>query len=199
LSGQSSHTLTDEEHEAIKVALEWKPMVDMGTHKVTRESRLADLAKRQRKLNKLHEANTPEPIEALKATKVSKANAKIKASRKKMFSKAVANDVKDAAVAVNQWFDEEPTRKRSVHKEAPLIDDIPDMPGTPLPEPLKDPSPLPKPTPELEQEPSNMQETIEISQDELEEAMENQRAIERLRQKLQDHSHKQSNDQDTII
>ena len=121
LGGKSSHTLTEEENEAIKVALEWKPMVNMGAHKLKREKRIADLKLkiRQRKLSRQHKANAPEPTEqAPKVQKVSKAKAKMRASRKKVYSKAVANDVKDAVAALKQWPGDE-----AVKDDAPALPD----------------------------------------------------------------------------
>lgn len=45
LNGSSLHTLTDEEKEAVHVALEWKPIVDMGEHRRNRERRVAETKK----------------------------------------------------------------------------------------------------------------------------------------------------------
>ena len=167
LGGKSSHTLTDEENEAIKVALEWKPLVDMGAHKLKREKRMADLKLkiRQRKLSRQHEANAPEPVaQTPKVHIVSKAKAKMRASRKKVYSKAVANDVKDAVAALKQWPGDEAAEAAAKTKN-----------------PAEIPSSEPKP------ERDNASILPDSSQEELDEITENMLAIERFQQKLLRH------------
>ncbi|MCL2853130.1 MAG: DUF4446 family protein [Defluviitaleaceae bacterium] len=174
LGGRSSHTLTDEELEAIKVALEWKPMVNMGSHKLKRDKRLADLKNRQRRLSEQHEANAPEPTaEISKVRKVSKAKAKARASRKKIYSKAVSNDVKDAVTALKQWPGDEAAHEAvSTASEEPQTKEIPIVP----------PSQEDKAAAE-----SPIGSKPDTSQEELDEIMENMRAIELFQQKLLRH------------
>ena len=190
LGGNSSHTLTDEELEAIKVALDWKPIVNMGAHKLKRDKRLADLKNRQRNLSKQHEANAPEPSEPIqKVRKVSRAKAKVKASRKKIFSKAVPSDVKSAIETVSQWHGDE-TTVEAVSK--PLAHDASQneasSTGATLEVAVGNES---EASPVLQESRESIADKHEVqpdvSKEELDEIMENMLAIERFQQKLLRH------------
>ena len=200
LGGNSSHMLTEEEQEAIKVALEWKPIVDMGVHKVKRDKRLADLPRRQRQLDELHEANAPIPMDAIKERKENRAKARIKASRKKMFGKTVVNNVKEASDEIRQWHEEEALGQLKFEDMQENIDEITENELDAQEEVL----PV-KMDVELEgvilaehddnnAEKSHVQEEQGVSEEDIEEMMENQRAVERLRQKLLKHQQQQENE-----
>ena len=194
LGGKSSHMLTEEEQEAVRVALEGKPLVDMGVHKVKRDRRLKDLPKRQRKLDEQHEANAPDSIdETPKGRMPSKAKAKIKASRKRIFGKNSAQNVKEASEAVRQFYEEDFAGQMKFD-DMQLTDESQDM----------------QYQAELQHEESlaaehdstaedTLQEEQGVSPEDIDEIMENQRAIERLRQKLLEHKKQQEHEDDEEV
>ncbi|MCL2674284.1 MAG: DUF4446 family protein [Defluviitaleaceae bacterium] len=199
LGGKASHMLTEEEQEAIRVALEGKPLVDMGVHKVKRDRRLADLPRHQRKLDALHEANAPDPMETPKGRMPSKAKAKIKASRKRIFGKNLAQNVKEASEEIRQFHEEDfagQMKFDDIEQEIRAQDTLPENLSIEL-----------KAEADANITTTDDGETAEVftleeqgaSDEDLEEIMENQRAIERLRQKLLDHKKQQENEGDKEV
>ena len=199
LGGKASHMLTEEEQEAIRVALEGKPLVDMGVHKVKRDRRLADLPRRQRELAEIHEANAPDMLEAPKGRMPSKAKAKIKASRKRIFGKNIAQNVKEASEEIRQFHEEDfvgQMKFDDIELEAATQDTLPE--NLPV-EPDAEAETNTAEEYNNEADEPLAQEEQGASEEDIEEIMENQRAIERLRQKLIDHKKQQENENDKEV
>ena len=168
LGGKSSHELTEEELEAIKVALDWKPIVDMGIHRVKLDKRLNDLKSRQRELRKAHDANapTPTPEKPAKPRKQSRATVRLKANRKKVLGKAVVNSAVGAAKTVRRW----------------PADALSPETGQ---QPAREPVPQVSAPEVIEQEASPPETAADTAA--ADEALANQRAVEMLQEKLRRH------------
>ena len=178
VQGGSANELTEEEEEAVQLALEGKPIVDIGEHLKKRERRVEDLKKRQERLERLHEARRPPESEVQEGEPQSKPRKPLGTDRKRIMAEAAARDVRKLA-------QDEHLRRRLAELGAP-----PEPPGAlerisrrpsrmnEEDEPTKEIEPLLILPEEGEQAPTQEEE---LSQEEIE----NLQALQRLAAKLQ--------------